>query len=170
VTSRWPFRAVSPHPGGGDEPGYPTPGWLVFASHPLRSYSQPRTYRHNKVSKLKSNFQLKHNTKVQETHPLPEGMMTTLFSSWGTMGGWTRWLVLNWQEDVDPKADPSPPPPHHIAPHHPRAPPLRHWAPPCPHPRPPPPQSPILCCQRGPRALQHLSPPLVPQPPPPPPA
>jgi hypothetical protein len=32
---------------------------LVFVSHSLESCSQPRTYRYNKLSKLKSIFQLK---------------------------------------------------------------------------------------------------------------
>jgi hypothetical protein len=152
-----------PFPRSVNEPGYPTPGWLVFASSPFRSYSQFGTYRHNKVSKLKLNFQLKHNTKVWKTHPSPQGMTTTLLSSRGAIGGRMRWLLLNQCEDADPEADPSPPPPLRTAPHPP--PPPR--VPPPPHP--PPPWSPVLRCWRCPRAPQCLSPPLAPQPPPPPP-
>jgi hypothetical protein len=84
---------------------------ILRSSRPFQSYSQPRTYKHNKVSKLKSNFQLKHNPKVRQTHQSPEGMMTTLFSSRGATGGRTRWLVLTRCEDAGPEADPSPPTP-----------------------------------------------------------
>jgi hypothetical protein len=60
---------LSPPPDGGDESGYPTPGWLVFVSHSLESYSQPRTYRYNKLSKLKSIFQLKIKYKnIKDSH------------------------------------------------------------------------------------------------------
>jgi hypothetical protein len=124
---------MSPHHGGEEEPGYPTPGWLVFTSCFLRSYSQPRIYRHNKVSKLKSKFKLKHNTKVRDS-PSPEGMMTTMFPSWGATGGRTRWLVLNWCEDANLEANPSLPPPRHTILHRRRAPP----PPPPPHPLPNP--------------------------------
>jgi hypothetical protein len=88
--------------------------------------------------------------------------MTTLLSSRGTIGGRTRWLLLNQCEGVDPEADCQPPPPPRPAPHHPPAPPPLHRA-------PPPPQSPILRRRRSPQALQPLSPP-TPQPPPPLPA
>jgi hypothetical protein len=96
---------------------------------------------------------LKHNTKVRETHPSPQGTMTTLLSSRGTTGGRTRWLLISWCEDADPKADPSPPPlivqpctilvPFLLL---------------------------VFCRQRCPQAPQRLSPPPAPWPPPPPPA
>jgi hypothetical protein len=88
-----------------------------------------------------------------------------MLSPQGAKGGQNRWSRLNRCVDVDPKADPSPRPPHRHARHPPPRPPRTP-----PPPRPPPPaRSPPILHLSTPPALQPLSPP-TPHPPPPPPA